>query len=120
MEHQSTPQRMMAFRLLQYACRLWERYEHESPLRDMLYQAASQETRAVFATIREEYIAEGEARGHLQGMTTMFLHLLDQRGLPITVEVEQQVARCQDDAQLQRWFDRALVATRIEDVFADD
>lgn len=92
----------------------------DSPLRDMLYQAASRETRAVFATLREEYIAEGEAKGRLQGMTKMFLHLLDQRGLPVTLEIEQQVSSCRNDAQLQRWFDRALVATRIEDVFGDD
>jgi Putative transposase, YhgA-like len=247
LEHQSTPQRMMAFRLLQYACRLWERYEREqpglleslplviplvlyqgadgwpgprrlselldvpadllvahpspieltfvvdeltasvrddalattraiallevtraflrlafapdqitpervaplvplldvvlrdfgeddlqalltyvvsafgptSPLRDILYETASQETRAVFATIRDEYIAEGEAKGEAKGMATLLLRLLDQRSLPLTIEIEHQVSSCHDPERLQLWFDRALSATRIEDVFGD-
>jgi hypothetical protein len=95
----------------------------ESPLRDILYQTASQETQQVFATIRDEYIAEGQAKGRTEGeakgMVTLLLRLLDQRGLPLTVEIEHQVSRCEDPEQLQRWFDRALQATRIEDVFSD-
>jgi hypothetical protein len=95
----------------------------ESPLRDILYETASQETREVFATIRDEYIAEGvakgEAKGEAMGMATLLLRLLDQRKLPLTVEIEHQVSSCQDPEQLQRWFDRALHAPRIEDVFGD-
>jgi hypothetical protein len=49
----------------------------------------------------------------------MLLRVLDQRGLPVAVEIEHQVSRCQDPEQLQRWLDRALAATRIEDVFGD-
>lgn len=91
----------------------------ESPLRDILYETASQETREVFTSYRDQYIAEGETKGETKGMTKLLLRLLDQRGLPLTVELERQVSHCQDPEQLQRWFDRALQATRIDDVFGD-
>lgn len=52
-------------------------------------------------------------------MTVLLLRLLDQRNLPLTVELDHQVRHCQDPERLQRWFDRALAASRIEDVFAD-
>lgn len=173
LEHQSTSQRLMAFRLLQYACRLWERYVHaqptpvewlplviplvlyqgpggwtaprrlselldvppallaacpspielafgpESPLRDILYETASPETREVFTSYRDHDRAEARAEGEAKGMAAMLLRLLDQRGLPLPLELAHQVSHCQDPAQLQRWFDRAVQAARIEDVFAD-
>lgn len=73
----------------------------------------------MFTSYRDEYIAKGRAEGEAKGMATLLLRLLDQRGLPVAVELEHQVSPCQDPAQLQRWFDRALAATRIEDVFGD-
>lgn len=95
----------------------------ESPLRDILYETASQETREVFTSYRDQYIAQGETKGRVEGrvegMATMLLRLLDQRGLPLTVELEHQVSGCQDPEQLQRWFDRALQATHVDDVFRD-
>jgi hypothetical protein len=87
----------------------------ESPLRDILYETASQETRAVFTSYRDHDRAEGRT----EGMATMLLRLLDQRGLPLSRELEHQVSHCQDPERLQRWFDRALRAARIEDVFVD-
>lgn len=69
----------------------------------------------MFTTYRDQYIAEGRA----EGMATLLVRLLDQRGLPLTVELAHQVSHCQDPEQLQRWFDRVLEAVRLEDVFGD-
>lgn len=91
----------------------------ESPLRDILYETASQETRAVFTSYRDHDRAEARAEGEAKGMATLLLRLLDQRGLPLSLELEHQVSHCQDPERLQRWFDRALRAARIEDVFVD-
>lgn len=73
----------------------------------------------MFTSYRDHDRAEGRAEGRAQGMATMLLRVLDRRGLPVTVDLEHQVSHCRDPAQLQRWLDRALQATRIEDVFAD-
>ncbi|MCA9704958.1 MAG: hypothetical protein KDK70_03800 [Myxococcales bacterium] len=50
-------------------------------------------------------------------MVRMLERLLDQRGLEPSVEQQRRVATCTDEEQLQRWFDRALTATCIAEVF---
>lgn len=95
-------------------------FERRSPLRDILYAAASQETRAVFATIRDEYIAEGKAEGLREGASLMLLRLLERRGFEITVEVQERVLSCEQQERLQQWFDRALEAHGLDEVFDAD
>ena len=69
--------------------------------------------------IHDQGIAEGEARGKAEGKAEAVLKLLDARGLAPTDGQRQQVTSSTDSAQLDRWFDRAITASRAAEVFAD-
>ncbi len=100
----------------------------ESPLRGILLESASQETRQMYATMRDEFIAtgraegeaKGEARGQIKGMARMVERLLLKRDLILTDELHERLAGCEDEDLLQRWFDRALTATSVAEVFSDE
>jgi predicted transposase YdaD len=69
--------------------------------------------------IHDEGIAEGEARGIAEGKAEAVLRLLDVRGVTLTREQRDQVTSCTDAAQLDRWFDRAIIASTAIEVFTD-
>lgn len=94
----------------------------ESPVRGILLSSASEETRQMYATIREELVAKGRAEGLAKGragMARMLERLLDTRGLTLTDELRERLATCEDEDLLQRWFDRAVTATTLDEVFDD-
>ena len=107
----------------------------ETPLRAILVESLNQETRHLYATIREQLIAEGKAagiaegvakgiaegvaKGEAKGMARMVERLLDTRGLTLTDELRERLVGCNDAALLQRWFDRAVTATTLTEVFDD-
>lgn len=88
-------------------------FEPDSPLRDILIQAASPELQTVYATIYDEAIDKGKLAGELQ----MLLRLLDKRGLSLTESQRERVLACTDEGQLQEWFDRALTAGDAREIF---
>lgn len=88
-------------------------FEPDSPLRDILIQAASPELQTVYATIYDEAIDKGKLAGELQ----MLLRLLDKRGLSLTEAQRERVLACTDEGQLQEWFDRALTAGDVGEIF---
>jgi hypothetical protein len=45
--------------------------------------------------------------------------LLARRGIGVDAATAQRVLACEDHATLDAWFDRAVAATRIEEVFAE-
>ncbi len=96
-------------------------FDPNSPLRDILIEATSQEMQQVYATIYDEAVAKGKTQGLSQGTVTgeikMLLRLLDKRGLSVDAARRQEVESCTDEAQLQDWFDRALTAKSIDEVF---
>jgi hypothetical protein len=47
------------------------------------------------------------------------LRLLDARHLAPSAEQRQRVTSCTDSAQLGLWFDRAVTAATVAEVFAD-
>ena len=49
----------------------------------------------------------------------MVERLLATRGLALPYELRARLASCQDEALLQRWFDRAVTATSLTEVFDD-
>ena len=85
----------------------------------------------MYATIREQLIAEGMAdglakgmadglaKGKAVGMTSMLEQLLDMRGLSLTHELRERLAGCQDENLLRRWFERAVTATSLTEIFDD-
>ena len=65
--------------------------------------------------IHDQGIAEGEAKGKAKAV----LKLLDARHLVPSGEQRQQVTSCTDALHLDRWFDRAITAGTVAEVFAD-
>lgn len=94
----------------------------ESPLRDILSTTSSPKQRTMYATIYDEAVGkgleQGVAQGKLQGEVNMLLRVIDKRGLALSDSQREQVETCTDEAQLHEWFDRALTASTIDEVFA--
>ena len=72
---------------------------------------------------KAEGIAEGEARGKAEGeargKAQTLLKLLHVKGLAVPAELTARVESCQDLDQLDRWIERVLTATTLDEVFAD-
>jgi len=45
--------------------------------------------------------------------------LLERRDFPLTHELRQRIAGCEDENLLLRWFDRAVTATALAEIFDD-
>ncbi len=77
----------------------------------------------MYATMRDEFIARGEAKGRAKGRAEgeakMLERLLLKRDLVLTGELRERLAGCEDEALLQRWFDRALTAATLAEIFDD-
>ncbi|MEX1363574.1 MAG: Rpn family recombination-promoting nuclease/putative transposase [Nannocystaceae bacterium] len=82
-------------------------------LHDILLDSASKETRQMFTSMRDELIAEGRS----EGMATMIVQLLRRRGLAVDDATRARVLGCSDETQLERWFDRAVTASSVEQLF---
>ena len=63
--------------------------------------------------------AKGRAEGEVKGKVDSVLRVLDRRAVPMTDEQRSLIMACTDPATLNRWLDRALDATTIEDVLAE-
>jgi hypothetical protein len=62
--------------------------------------------------------ARGEARGEAKGEAKALMMVLQRRGLALTDEQQQQIVACTDVATLDRWLDRALSVTSVDELFA--
>ncbi|MEM9460747.1 MAG: Rpn family recombination-promoting nuclease/putative transposase [Myxococcota bacterium] len=102
-------------------------FPNPTPIRAIIEGSLNAETRHMYMTIRDELIAQGRAdgmadgmaKGMAKGIAQMLARLLDTRGLALTDELRQRIARCKDEAVLQRWFDRAVTAATLAEVFDD-
>ena len=110
-------------------------FPKQTPIRAIIEGSLNPETRHMYMTIRDELIAQGRAdgmadgiakgradgmaKGRAEGMAQMLIRLLDTRGLALTDELRKRIAHCKDQAVLQRWFDRAVTATALTEVFDD-
>jgi hypothetical protein len=68
---------------------------------------------------RSEGIAKGRSEGIAKGRAQALLRLLDARGVHVDTKSRRRILCCTKLATLDRWFDRALKATRLADVLAD-
>jgi predicted transposase YdaD len=64
--------------------------------------------------------AEGKAEGEARGKADGLLLLLRARGVAVDDVARARVLDCRDLAVLDRWFLRAVHATSVAAVFADD
>jgi len=67
---------------------------------------------------KQQGLAEGEASGEARGEARALLRLLDKRFGPVAQDRRDQIMAA-DLADLERWFDRAIDAALIQDVFAE-
>ena len=72
-----------------------------------------------FAKGREEGREEGRQEGAAVGRAAMLLKVLDLKpDIEVSDATRQRILECDDIEQLERWFERALSARSIDDVFA--
>lgn len=60
---------------------------------------------------------EGREEGRVAAKAEDLLHLMERRGFPMTEENRKRVTTCTDMAVLDLWFDRAIDAATLDDVF---
>ncbi|MGP3732766.1 hypothetical protein ACTWJ9_06025 [Streptomyces sp. GDS52] len=60
----------------------------------------------------------GQEEGRVEGKAELLLRLMKRRGFPMTEEIRQRVTTCTDMPVLDLWFDRAIDATTLDEVFA--
>ena len=61
-------------------------------------------------------LAKGQAEGLAKGRAEYVLRTLTVRGIHVDAQARQRILSCMDLATLDRWFDRALGATTLDDV----
>lgn len=66
-----------------------------------------------------EGIAEGEVKGRVAGKAELVLKQLQLKGFTLTDGQRQRVLDCRDEAVLETWAARVLVATRLDEVLTD-
>lgn len=105
-----------------FSAREWEAYERA--------KMAEQDARGALAVAYQEGYRSGLAEGHKSGLAEelavgiaagkrdALLRLLALTGLVVTEDARAQIAACTDIATLDRWFDNALAAKTLADVFA--
>lgn len=60
--------------------------------------------------------AEGNAEGEAKGEAKALMMILKRRGLKVTDEQQQQIVACTDLGTLERWLDRALSVTSVDEL----
>ncbi|MFD7704368.1 hypothetical protein [Streptomyces caelestis] len=61
---------------------------------------------------------EGREEGRVAGKAEQLLRLLERRGFSLTEEARQRVTTRTDMPLLDLWFDRAIDATTLDEIFA--
>jgi hypothetical protein len=84
-----------------------------SPVYTMIIETLSKAVKEVYVTIADKLRAEGRTSAAAE----MLLRMLDHRAWPIPASIRSRVLATSDERLLQRWFDRALAAGSIEEVF---
>jgi hypothetical protein len=62
--------------------------------------------------------AEGKAEGEAKGEAKALVVFLKRRGLAITADQQDRILTCTDLATLDRWLDRALSASSVDELLA--
>ncbi|MFL5343221.1 MAG: hypothetical protein ACJ8AT_00400 [Hyalangium sp.] len=68
----------------------------------------------------EKGLAEGLARGRAQERAEGVLRILAARGIAVDETGRERILSCTDLDTLDRWFTRALSATRFSDLLAGE
>jgi flagellar biosynthesis/type III secretory pathway protein FliH len=66
-----------------------------------------------------EGLAEGRAAARAETIRRLLTRVLNRRQLSLTPDFAAQVQACTDVAQLEAWYDRAIDAKTVAEIFAD-
>jgi predicted transposase/invertase (TIGR01784 family) len=105
-------------RVTSFSSAEWEAYERA--------KMAEQDARGALAVAHQEGHKTGLVEGHKTGLAEglaegkrdALLRLLARRELTVTEDASARIAACADTATLDRWFDSALTASTVTDVFS--
>ncbi|MFC9844055.1 hypothetical protein ACFWFF_17985 [Streptomyces sp. NPDC060223] len=64
--------------------------------------------------------AEGKAEGEAEGEASLILRVLEKNGVPVPEGTHDRITSCTDLEVLTLWFDRALTATRADDLLTGE
>ncbi|MEU1671498.1 hypothetical protein ABZ752_05645 [Streptomyces roseifaciens] len=71
-------------------------------------------------TLIEETYLEGKAEGRVRGSAQMVLRVLDNRGILMPPATRERIMDCTQMLTLERWMDRALTASTIDELFVEE
>jgi hypothetical protein len=86
----------------------------------VLLRSISEEKRQMHMSVYDEMRAEGRLEGKAEGKLEFLVQLLTNRGFVVDDDLRTRLDRCTDEAQLHRWFDRALTETSLAAIFEDE
>ena len=66
--------------------------------------------------LSDQYKAEHQARGEALGEAQAVLTVLEERGVPVSDDIRDQIMACADTKQLATWLRRAVTAATVDDV----
>ena len=82
-------------------------------------QRAEELMRSWGEELMERGMRRGMARGKAEGRAEDVLRILAARGFHVIDEIRQRILSCTDISTLDRWFDRALKASKLSNVLGD-
>ena len=72
---------------------------------------------------REQGLAQGLAQGRVEGerkaKRDALFRVLKRSGIEVSEQDQNRILACEDDTKLETWFDKALAAKLIDEVFAE-
>ena len=87
------------------------------------YELQSDFAKKYFAQGEAEGEAKGEAKGRAEraeGEARLLIKMLDSKeGIELTEVLRQRILECTDIDLIERWFERALTATSLDDIFSE-
>jgi hypothetical protein len=89
----------------------------DSPVYAIILDTISKAVKEVYVTIADKLRNEGRTEGRVSAAAEMLLRMLDHRAWSIPASLRARVLATSDERLLQRWFDRALAAASVEEVF---
>ncbi|MEA3643228.1 MAG: hypothetical protein VBE63_25305 [Lamprobacter sp.] len=93
-------------------------YAHLSEEERMIYQQEHAPEAAAISGFAERFLRQGEAIGEARGEARLLRQLLTKRFGEPSEPIEQRIASADADT-LALWFDRALEARALDDIFRD-
>jgi predicted transposase YdaD len=96
-------------------------FGEDSPIFAIIMDTLGKAVKEVYVTVADKLRAEGRKEGRKEGRSVAraeaLLRLLDHRMGPVSESLRARVLATPDESLLQRWFDRALVAASLDEVF---